>query len=196
MIVNILVNGKQFGVDVYENNFDGKVQVNDTFHCEAHAAGRDVIFGTLDEQIVVQLPVEELKEALKPLVIKELIDDTIDTLRSRREPGDTYTIDDAYEYTADTLSELKWNIANGVDKIMTEKYTLADNLTVVDEILVDCPHKCGDCIGTEYYGQECIHGCDDCGYFDGSNCVHSGSYNCGNCGDKCAYDCCDWDNGE
>lgn len=196
MIVNILVNGKQFGVDVYENNFDGEVQVNDTFHCEAHAAGRDVIFGTNDEQIVVQLPVEELKEAFKPLVVKELIDDTIDTLRSRKEPGDTYTIDDAYEYATDTLSELKWSIANGVDKIMTEKYTLADNRTIVDEILVDCPHKCGDCIGTDLYGEGCMHGCHDCGYFDGGNCIHSGSNHYGCYGGECACDCYEWDNGE
>ena len=55
MIIKILVNGKEYGVDVYENNFDGEVQVNDTFHCEAEEDGLDTIFGTNDQMITVKI---------------------------------------------------------------------------------------------------------------------------------------------
>lgn len=55
MIVKILVNGKEYGVDVYENNFDGEVQVNNTFHCKAEADGFDTIFGTNDQMITIKI---------------------------------------------------------------------------------------------------------------------------------------------
>ena len=191
MIVKILVNGKEFGIDAYENNFDGEVQVNDTFHCEAEADGRDTIFGTNDENITVVIPMDEIKES----IIAGMIDDVVDDLRSRG-VGNTYNIDHAYEYTAIRLADLKATIANEADQIMTNQHTTADGFTIIDDILKDCPHKCGDCIGTEYYGQECLHGCHDCGYFDGGNCIHSGSGHCGCLGGECAHDCYEWDNGE
>ena len=62
MIVKILVNGKEFGVNVYENNFDGEVQVNDTFHCEAKEDGFDTIFGTNDQMITVNISYNDIKE--------------------------------------------------------------------------------------------------------------------------------------
>lgn len=55
MIVKILVNGKEYGINIYENNFDGEVQVNDTFHCEAEADGFDTIFGTNDQMITIRI---------------------------------------------------------------------------------------------------------------------------------------------
>lgn len=60
-----------------------------------------------------------------------------------------------------------------------------------DEIM-NCPHKCGDCITSP---DDCVHGCHDCGYFDGGNCVHSGSVNCGCLDGYCACDCPDWNDG-
>ena len=56
----------------------------------------------------------------------------------------------------------------------------------------ECPHKCGDCITSP---DDCAHGCHDCGYFDGGNCVHSGSVNCGCLDGYCACDCPDWNDG-
>ena len=61
MIIKILVNGKEYGVDVYENNFDGEVQVNDTFHCEAEADGFDTIFGTNDQMITIKIGDDNMK---------------------------------------------------------------------------------------------------------------------------------------
>lgn len=190
MICKILVNGKEFGVNVYENNFDGEVQVNNTFHCEAEADGRDTIFGTNDENITVIIPMDEIKES----IIAGMIDDVVDDLRSRG-VGNTYNIDHAYEYTADRLADLKTTIANEVDQIMINQYTTQDGFTIIDDVLKDCPHKCGDCIGTDLYGEGCMHGCHDCGNNDGSTCLHpcSGSYGRDTC--ECACDCGEWNDG-
>ena len=55
MILKIVdANGTVLGaVNVYENNYNGEVSVNDTFHCEAEVADLDTIFGTNDSEIVV-----------------------------------------------------------------------------------------------------------------------------------------------
>ena len=55
MILKIVdANGTVLGaVNVYENNYNGEVSVNDTFHCEAGVADLDTIFGTNDSEIVV-----------------------------------------------------------------------------------------------------------------------------------------------
>ena len=58
----------------------------------------------------------------------------------------------------------------------------------------DCPHKCGDCKGTEF--EDCEHGCFDCGHFDGGSCIHSGSSHYGCYGNECACDCYEWEGGE
>ncbi|WP_296848165.1 hypothetical protein [uncultured Methanobrevibacter sp.] len=40
-------------IHVYENNYNGEVSVNDTFHCEAEVVDLDSIFGTNDSEVVV-----------------------------------------------------------------------------------------------------------------------------------------------
>ena len=42
-------------VQVYENNYDGTVSVMDTFHCKAVETGLDTIFGSNDQEVVVQI---------------------------------------------------------------------------------------------------------------------------------------------
>lgn len=58
MILKILINGKEYGIQIYENNFDGEVEVQDTYHLEVIDSGFDDIFGTNDEQITVKLKEE------------------------------------------------------------------------------------------------------------------------------------------
>ena len=56
---------------------------------------------------------------------------------------------------------------------------------------MECPHinNCNECID-----DECLHGCEDCGYFDGSTCVHVlGHLGC--LGGICATDCSEWNDG-
>lgn len=61
MIVKILVNGKEFGVNVSENNYMGEVEVHDTFHCAAGEDGLDTIFGTNDSMITVIIGDDNMK---------------------------------------------------------------------------------------------------------------------------------------
>ena len=47
-------NGTVLGaVEIYENNYNGEVSVNDTFHCNAEVTDFDTIFGTNDFEVVV-----------------------------------------------------------------------------------------------------------------------------------------------
>ena len=190
MIVKISIYNNEYGVDVYENNPDGEIQINDTFHLNEDEIDieRDTVFGTLDNQITIKIPYETIREIVK----NDMIEDAISILRSRG-PGNTYDRSHAFDVAHDVLSDLKYDIANAADKIMTDKYTTKDGFTIIGGEAMNCPHKCGDCINDP---DECLHGCHDCGYFDGSTCVHSGSYNCGKIDTQCAHDCYEWDNGE
>ena len=40
-------------IHVYENNYNGEVSVNDTYHCDVDAVESDSIFGTNDSEVVV-----------------------------------------------------------------------------------------------------------------------------------------------
>ncbi|WP_405309910.1 hypothetical protein [Methanobrevibacter sp.] len=42
-------------IQVYENNYDGNVSVMDTFHCKTVETGFDTIFGSNDQEVVVQI---------------------------------------------------------------------------------------------------------------------------------------------
>ena len=125
MIVKILVNGKEFGINVSENNYMGEVEVHDTFHCATEEDGLDTIFGTNDPMITVKISYEDIIEIIK----KDMIEDSISILLSRG-TGNTYDRDMAFDTANDILSDLKYEIADEVDNIMTEKYTDEDNLII------------------------------------------------------------------
>lgn len=57
-------------VNVYENNYDGEVSVNDTFHCKAVVENLDTIFGTNDSEVVVCINKEVMQ-------LKDLVTDAI-----------------------------------------------------------------------------------------------------------------------
>jgi len=42
-------------IHVYENNYNGEVSIIDTFHCKAVETGFDTIFGSNDQEVVVQI---------------------------------------------------------------------------------------------------------------------------------------------
>lgn len=54
-------NGKEFGLQIYENNFDGEVVLQDTFHEEQYIENieeshqKDDIFCTNDEMITIEI---------------------------------------------------------------------------------------------------------------------------------------------
>lgn len=189
MIVKISIYNNEYAVDVYENNPEGEIQINDTFHLDENEIDveRDTVFGTLDNQVTIKIPYKIIREIIKD----DMVEDVISLLRDRGS-GNTYDRSHAFDIANNVLSDLKYDVADAADKIMTDKYTTADGLTIIGGDLVNCPHKCGECINEP---DECMHGCHDCGYFDGSNCIHSGSANCGCLDVYCACDCPDWNDG-
>lgn len=50
------------GVQVYENNADGKLTVQDTYHISALEYGTDSIFGSNEEQVTVIIDIAKFKE--------------------------------------------------------------------------------------------------------------------------------------
>ena len=191
VVVKILIgknldDGHNFGVHLYENNFDGECVVQDDSHCVADVDGLDDIFGTNDQRVVVRIPASEIAKIIAGQVVDDLLS---------RGAGNTYDDDMALEYTNDRLADFAQEITDLVHVEMKDKYTTADGFTIIGDDIMDCPHKCGDCIDSPYEG-ECMHGCHDCGHYDGGNCLHSGSNNFGCYGDQCAADCYEWEGGE
>ena len=73
MIIKILINGKEYGVDVSENNYMGEVEIHDTFHCAAEEDGLDTIFGTNDPMITIKIGDDNMM-----LKVKNAIEDIIE----------------------------------------------------------------------------------------------------------------------
>lgn len=173
-------NEVEYGVELYENNFDGEVEIHDTFHCAAEIDEdhpRDTIFGSNDAMVTVHVnPAKTLAEHVKEYIINEYAWCVYDDDLVRR-------------CIEDTLSDLAGTIRTYLDAKM-EKHIGDDNVTILGKEVKDCPHKCGDCVMDP---GECIHGCDDCGHFDGGNCVHIGSSHCGCNGGLPAHDCGEWE---
>lgn len=55
---------------------------------------------------------------------------------------------------------------------------------------------CGEKCSGDADNAECNHGCEDCGYFDGNNCLNPQSNYYGCDGGICAADCINWEGGE
>ena len=66
-------NGTIGAVYVYENNENGELSIMDTFHVDAKETGLDTIFGTNDQEIVIQLD-QNLK---RNLVADEIVADIV-----------------------------------------------------------------------------------------------------------------------
>ena len=107
-------------VHVYENNYDGEVLVNDTYHCDVEAVERDSIFGTNDKEVTIQLD-HSLK---RNFVTDEIVADIV----SQR-TGQVYDEELLCEFTnAYFESELE-KIRELVDERMQD-YLEEDNLTL------------------------------------------------------------------
>lgn len=60
VVVKILINSKEYGVDITENNHTNEVTIHDTFHCEAKVDGHDTIFGTEDPMITIKIKGDDI----------------------------------------------------------------------------------------------------------------------------------------
>ena len=127
MIVKILdQNGHVAGgIQVYENNFDGEVSIQDTYHVETiEDNGRDDIFGTNEEQITIQVEPQLLRVA----IAKDIVDDIV----SQRK-GQIYDPDEDLDYFVNSFLEAETeHIRELVDEMMMD-HLEDDNITVKED---------------------------------------------------------------
>lgn len=107
-------------IHVYENNYNGEVSVNDTYHCDVEAVEMDSIFGTNDKEVTIQLD-HNLK---RNFVAEEIVADIV----SQR-VGQIYDEELLYEFTNDYFESELEKIREIVDEKMQD-YLEEDNLTV------------------------------------------------------------------
>lgn len=127
MIVKILdQNGHVAGgVQVYENNFDGEVFIQDTYHVQVvDDSSKDDIFGTNEEQIIIQVKPQLLRVA----IAKDIVDDIV----SQRK-GQTYDPDEDLDYFVNNFLEAETeHIRELVDEMMVD-HLEDDNITVKED---------------------------------------------------------------
>lgn len=107
-------------IHVYENNYNGEVSVNDTYHCDVEAVEVDSIFGTNDKELTIQLDYN-LK---RNFVAEEIVADIV----SQR-AGQIYDEELLCEFTNDYFESELEKIREIVDEKMQD-YLEDDNLTV------------------------------------------------------------------
>ena len=107
-------------IHVYENNYNGEVSVNDTFHCNANAVDLDTIFGTNDQEVAIQLD-HNLKR-------KFAADEIVADIVSQR-AGQVYDEELLCEFVNHYFESELEKIRELVDEKMQD-YLEDDNLTV------------------------------------------------------------------
>ena len=107
-------------VQVCENNFDGKNEVQDTFHVKVVENGFDSIFGTNDEEVTIKID-QDIK---RRFVANEIVADIL----SQR-AGQLYDEELLCEFTNDYFEPELEKIRELVDEEMQD-YLEEDNLTV------------------------------------------------------------------
>ena len=122
MILKIVnANGTVLGaVEIYENNYNGDVSVNDTYHCDVEAVELDSVFGTNDKSVAIQLD-HNLKR-------KFAADEIVADIVSQR-AGQTYDEELLCEFTNDYFESELEKVKELVDERMQD-YLDEDNLTV------------------------------------------------------------------
>lgn len=115
------------GVYVYENNENGEVFVQDTYHVDVIDEGErvlDSIFGTNEEQVTVQVKPQLLRVA----IAQDIVDDIVFQRR-----GGTYDPDEDLDYFVNSFLEAETeNIRELVDEMMMD-HLEDDNITVKED---------------------------------------------------------------
>ena len=107
-------------VQVCENNFGGKTEVQDTFHVKIVETGFDTVFGTNDEEVTIKID-QDLK---RRFVANEIVADIL----SQR-AGQIYDEELLCEFTNDYFESELEKVRELVDEEMQD-YLEEDNLTV------------------------------------------------------------------
>ena len=113
------------GVYVYENNENGEVFVQDTYHVDVvNDDELDDIFGTNETQVTIQVKPQLLRVA----IAKDIVDDIV----SQR-AGNTYDPDEDLDYFVNNFLEAETeHIRELVDEMMMD-HLEDDNITVKEE---------------------------------------------------------------
>lgn len=127
MIVKILdQNGHVAGgVQVYENNENGEVFIQDTYHTDVISDDElDNIFGTNETQVTIQVKPQLLRVA----IAQDIVDDIV----SQRKGG-TYDPDEDLDYFVNNFLEAETeHIRELVDEMMMD-HLEDDNITVKED---------------------------------------------------------------
>ena len=107
-------------VHVYENNFNGKIEVQDTYHVKVVENGFDTVFGTNEEGVTIQID-HTIK---RRFVANEIVADIL----SQR-AGQLYDEELLCEFTNDYFESELEKVKELVDERMQD-YLDEDNLTV------------------------------------------------------------------
>lgn len=122
MIVKIVdLNGVVLGAAALnENNFDGEISVNDTFHADVKETGFDTVFGTNDQEVVIQLNQNLKRNFAADEIVADIISQRV---------GQVYDEELLSEFTNAYFESELVKVRELVDERMQD-YLEDDNLTV------------------------------------------------------------------
>ena len=107
-------------IHVYENNYNGDVSVNDTYHCDVEAVELDSVFGTNDKSVAIQLDHNFKRNFVADEIVADLVSQRV---------GQVYDEELLCEFTNDYFESELEKVKELVDERMQD-YLEDDNLTV------------------------------------------------------------------
>jgi len=116
--------GNESAVFLYENNENGEVFVQDTFHCEVVDESLDTVFGTNEQQVTIINKLSNQREAIANAIVDDIV--------SCR-PGEMYDEEILDMFVNDFFAEEMEKIREIVDEKMMNDYLEEDNLTIKED---------------------------------------------------------------
>ena len=107
-------------IHVYENNYNGDVSVNDTYHCDVEAVELDSVFGTNDKSVAIQLDHNFKRNFVANEIVADIVSQRV---------GQVYDEELLCEFTNDYFESELEKVRELVDEKM-QGYLEDDNLTV------------------------------------------------------------------
>ena len=116
--------GNESAVFLYENNENGEVFVQDTFHCEVVDESLDSVFGTNEQQVTIINKLSNQREA----IANAIVDDIVSTRM-----GEMYDEEILDMFVNDFFAEEMEKIREIVDEKMMNDYLEEDNMTIKED---------------------------------------------------------------
>ena len=116
--------GNESAVFLYENNENGEVFVQDTFHCEVVDESLDSVFGTNEQQVTIINKLSNQRET----IANAIVDDIVSTRM-----GEMYDEEILDMFVNDFFAEEMEKIREIVDEKMMNDYLEEDNMTIKED---------------------------------------------------------------